>query len=250
MNFKNNVQFISSLQIFLCVALIVSLSMGAAQANDDWNWLLERLTPVTKTKLSETKMGEGLKEALKVGIDNAITQLGRTDGYFGDQTVKILLPEGLRRFESTLRVVGFGNKVDGLVMGMNRAAEAAAPFARDIFVDAIFDMTIEDAQNILNGSDTAATQYFEKSTRNKLFEAFRPAVETQMSGLDVMQQYAAIAGKYQTLPFARAFKLPSVEEYVIDKALDGMFFVLGNEESKIRNNPEARVTKILQDVFK
>ena len=173
---------------------------------------------------------------------------GRTNGYFGNPDIKILMPNNLRTLEKGLRMVGYGPKVDDFVLSMNRAAEAAAPAARKIFIDAITAMTFDDARRILSGGDTAATNYFKEKTTPQLTAAFRPVVEKTMAKNGVTQQYNALVSQYKCLPFARNQDL-DISHYVVSKALDGLFYELGQEERKIRQDPAAQTTSLLKEVF-
>jgi uncharacterized protein DUF4197 len=197
---------------------------------------------------SDAKIGKGLKEALRVGAGNAVKITGTLDGYFKNEAIKILMPEKLRPVEKGLRTIGLGSKVDEFVLSMNRAAEKAAPFAKQIFVGAIKEMTFDDARKIFTGGDTAATDYFKSKTTVKLTAAFQPAVKQAMGEVGVTRQYEDLTGRWQSLPFGHreAFDL---DAYVVGKALDGLFLVLGEEERKIRTDPAARVTSLLRDVF-
>jgi hypothetical protein len=201
-----------------------------------------------KGELSDAKIGSGLKEALKIGTGNAVNLTGKTDGYFLNQAIKILMPEKLRTVEKGLRAVGYGSQVDELVLSMNRAAEQAAPAAKDIFWNAIGEMSFEDARKILSGNETAATDYFKAKTTDKLTAAFRPVVEKTTNKVGVTQQYKELVGKYESIPFVKKETF-DVDSYVVTKALDGLFHVVGEEERKIRTNPQARVTDLLKDVF-
>ncbi len=215
-----------------------------------WDVVKGTLETVSGTKPAESRIDLGLKEALNVGIQNTITYLGRNNGYFANQAVKILLPEEVRKTERILRGVGFGPQLDEFTLSMNRAAEKAAPLAADIFSTAITEMSFDDANRILRGSDTAATDYLKTKTYEKLLELFQPAVRKTMSEFNVTQQYDAINSKVQTLPLVgKVFNL-DVNRYVSSKALDGLFYTLGKEETKIRTNPAARVTELLKEVFK
>jgi len=173
---------------------------------------------------------------------------GRPDGYFANPDIKILMPSNLRTLEKGLRMVGYGPKIDGFVLSMNRAAEAAAPAARKIFMDAIVAMAFDDARRILSGGDTAATNYFKDKTTPQLTVAFRPVVEKTMAKNGVTQQYNALVSQYKELPFAKNQDL-DIAHYVVAKALDGLFFELGQEERKIRQNPAAQTTNLLKEVF-
>ncbi|RPI05079.1 MAG: DUF4197 domain-containing protein [Zetaproteobacteria bacterium] len=198
--------------------------------------------------LTDAKVASGLKEALQIGTQNAVNLTGKTDGYFQNQAIKILMPEKLRSLETGLRAIGYGPKLDEFVLSMNRAAERAAPSAKQIFWDAIGAMTFEDAQKILKGNETAATQYFRGKTSDRLTTAFRPIVEQATNEVGVTRQYKELVGRYQAIPFAKTESL-DVDGYVVGKALDGLFLVLGEEEKKIRTNPTARVTDLLKEVF-
>ena len=201
-----------------------------------------------KSGLSDAKIGSGLKEALQIGAENAVNLTGRKDGYFMNQAIKILMPEKLRTVEKGLRAVGYGPQIDEFVLSMNRAAEQAAPFAKDIFLGAITEMTFDDARKILAGGDTAATQYFKAKTTGKLTTAFRPVVEKATNEVGVTRQYKELMGRASMMPFLKSETL-DIDQYVVDKGLDGLFFVLGQEEKKIRTNPTARVTDLLKEVF-
>ena len=198
--------------------------------------------------LHDARIASGLQEALKVGTENAVLQTGQRDGFFANKTIKILMPKSLQAMEQPLRLVGFGPKIDEFVLGMNRAAEKAVPFAKEIFWDAIGQMSFDDARRILNGGNTSATDYFKGRTSKKLQIAFRPTVETIMNEVGVNRQYNELLGKYQGVPFAQSVTF-DVNQYVTEKATDGLFFVVGQEEKRIRTNPAARVTDLLRDVF-
>lgn len=198
--------------------------------------------------LTDAKIGSGLKEALKVGTENAVNLTGHTDGYFLNEAIKILMPKKLQSLEKGLRLVGYGPQVDEFVLSMNRAAERAAPHAKEIFWDAIADMSFDDARKILSGGETAATDYFKDKTTDKLTAAFRPEVDQAMNEVGVTRQYKELVGRYEAIPFAKSVAF-DVDEYVVTKALDGLFFVVGQEERKIRTDPAARVTDLLKEVF-
>jgi hypothetical protein len=200
------------------------------------------------SQLTDVKIGSGLKEALKVGTENAVGFTGKLDGYFLNQAIKVLMPEKLRTMEQGLRAVGYGPQVDEFVLSMNRAAERAAPAAKQIFWDAIGEMTIDDARKILGGGDTAATDYFKGKTGSKLTEAFRPTVEKAMNEVGVTRQYKELVGRFQAIPFMKSDAL-DIDSYVVGKSTDGLFFVVAQEEKKIRTNPAARTTDLLKEVF-
>jgi hypothetical protein len=198
--------------------------------------------------LSDAKIGSGLQEALKVGTENAVLQTGTVDGFFKNKAIKILMPKPLQSIEQPLRLVGYGRQIDELVLSMNRAAEKAVPFAKQIFWDAIGQMTFDDARKILNGSDTAATEYFQRKTSAKLHTAFKPTVDNVMHDVGVTKQYNELIGRYKSVPFAQSISF-DINRYVTERTTDGLFLVVGQEEKKIRTKPTARVTDLLKEVF-
>lgn len=190
----------------------------------------------------------GLKEALSIGLVNAVGLAEKPDGYFANNLIKILLPEKLRNAEKALQVVGFGNLTDNFVMGMNRAAEKAAPAAKQIFLDSLKTLTIQDALQIFRGGDTAATQYFERSTTPQLTAAFRPVIGESLQSVGAIQAYEQFLGRFKKIPFARVEAF-DVTDYTTSKAIGGLFLLVGNEEKQIRQNPAARVTPLLKEIF-
>jgi hypothetical protein len=198
--------------------------------------------------LSDAKIGSGLQEALRVGTENAVLQTGKLNGFLRNEAIKILMPGPLQKMEQPLRLVGYGPQIDEFIVGMNRAAEKAVPFAKEIFWDAIGQMSFDDARKILNGSDSAATDYFKAKTSKKLQTAFRPSVESVMNDVGVNRQYNELIGRYKSVPFGQSITF-DVNQYVTEKTTDGLFFVVAQEERKIRTNPAARVNDLLQDVF-
>jgi hypothetical protein len=198
--------------------------------------------------LSESKVASGLKQALQVGSENAVKIVGKPNGYFGNEAIKIGMPKDLHLLESGMREIGFGPKIDEFILSMNRSAEAAAPAARKIFIDAIFAMTFEDAKRILSGDNTAATEYFKQKTTGHLTDAFTPVVKKTMQENGVARQYDALTEQYKNIPFAKSQSL-DIDHYVVSKALDGLFYELGEQEKQIRTNPAARTTDLLKEVF-
>lgn len=203
---------------------------------------VSRSGPDQKTTVS------GLKEALAIGTENAVKAVSKTDGYFGNQMVKILLPDKLQKAADVVAKMGFQEQVDSFILSMNRAAEAAAPKATVLFVDAIKTMSFDDARKILQGGDTAATQYFKGKTSKKLYDEFKPVVMSNMNKVGVTKAYKDMMAPYESLPFAPKESM-DLDHYVTNKALDGLFLMVGQEEKKIRTNPAARVTDLLKTVF-
>lgn len=202
----------------------------------------------TASGLDDTKIASGLKEALSVGTQKAVKQVDKPGGYLDNEAIKILLPQNLRPVEKVLRAAGQGPKIDGFVESMNRAAESAAPEAEKIFGNAVKEMTIDDARKLLNGGDTSITEYFKSKTSTELATAFRPHVEAAMRTNGVTQQYDALVGQAPQLPFMNSSSM-NINTYVVNKALDGLFYMLGQQEKEIRTNPAARSTALLKQVF-
>jgi len=198
--------------------------------------------------LTEEDIVKGLKEALEVGTNNAVALVSQSNGYFKNPKIKIPLPENIQKAESFLRGIGFSGQVDEFELSMNRAAERAAPKAKSIFWDAIKKMTFSDARNILDGQDNAATAYFRQKTSPQLHSAFKPVVNQAMSEVGVTQAYQTVDQKIRALPFTQSLSF-DLDQYVTDKALDGLFLMLAEEEKKIRQDPAARVTDLLKKVF-
>lgn len=191
----------------------------------------------------------GLKEALAVGTGNAVQTLSKSEGYFGDAAVKILLPGKMQTAAEVLKKAGYQKEVDDLILSMNRAAEQAAPKAKPIFEDAVKKMTFEDAQKILNGGNTAATDYFKAKTTPQLTDAFKPVIADSMNQVGVTRSYKALTDRYTSLvPFGKMDSF-DLDSYVTGKSLDGLFLKVGQEEAKIRTNPAARTTDLLKKVF-
>jgi hypothetical protein len=228
------------------VCIIVLLTAFPASAQLDR--IFKGLGIGQKAGLSDAKIGSALKEALKIGTENTVNLTGKKDGYFLNQAIKILMPEKLRTLEKGLRAVGYGPQVDEFVLSMNRAAERAAPAAKQIFWDALEQMSFEDARKILSGNETAATDYFKGKTTDGLTAAFRPVVDKAMNEVGVTRQYNELMDRFHAIPFVKKETF-DLDSYVVTKALDGLFHVLGDEEKKIRINPEARVTDLLKEVF-
>ena len=234
------------LRVLLASCLLSSLSV--AQVSTSQIGDIARRLGIGANNLSDSKINAGLKQALQIGAENSVKLVGRKDGYFGNNAIKILMPKNLQSLEKGLRVVGYGPKVDSFVLSMNRSAEAAAPAARKIFIDAITSMSFDDARHILSGGDTAATDYFKQKTTPDLISAFRPVVDKTMAENGVTQQYNTLVNQYKMIPFGKKQDL-DITNYVVGKALDGLFYELGQEERKIRQDPAKQTTQLLKEVF-
>lgn len=190
----------------------------------------------------------GLREALSVGARNAVARTSRPGGYLDDPALRIQLPGALDDLARGLRAVGYGAQVDELHVAMNRAAERAAAEAGEVFLTGIRQMSIHDAMGILNGGDTAATGFFERTTRDTLFQRFEPIVAEKLGQVGAAQRYDSLVSRFEAIPFGDKPDL-DLDRYVTNQALDGLFQVLGAEEREIRRDPAARVTPLLKEVF-
>ena len=199
--------------------------------------------------LSTTQVAEGLKEALKVGIQNAVTQANKTDGYNKNSLIRIPFPPEVEQVENTLRNMGFTGQIDEFVVKMNRTAEEAAAKAAPIFVDAILGMTIDDAWGLLkNESNDAATNYLRKKTYESLYSEFTPIVQEAMNKTQLNNFWTPLASAYNNIPFKEDVN-PDLTDYVTRRAIDGLFTLVAQEEAKIRQDPAARVNDLLKKVF-
>lgn len=235
---------------FMVGLLIALFSVQAPSAFGQFTDILKSIKKAVGMDdgLSERKIAEGLKEALQIGTENAVGLVSKLDGYYKNPKVKIPLPESAKKVEKILRKVGFGSKVDDFEMSMNRAAEQAAPEAKALFIDTIKQMSFDDARKILNGKDNAATLYFKEKTWDRLFDKFKPIVNSTMSEVGVTRYYQDLDRKVRSIPFADRMSF-DLDKYVTDGALDGLFYMVEQEERKIRQDPAARVTDLLKDVF-
>lgn len=213
----------------------------------------------TNQPLSESEIASGLKEALTQGISNGVNELMKVDGYFANQAIKILLPpEAQKVQELIVKHIPQGQRlIDEAVLKMNRAAEEAAKEAKPIFVEAITSMTIADARNILFGNESAATNYLREKTFQKLVQAYSPKINDALSKVGATQAWSALVTPYNKMVGTVAGNLAGIREpinadlgaYTTQKALDGLFWRIAQEEAKIRQNPLARTTALLQKVF-
>jgi hypothetical protein len=230
------------------VALLVIPIFSAYAEDKSGNALSGVLDALKGGNLSDSKIVDGLKQALEIGTANAVKTVSKVDGFYKNPKIKIPLPETVQKAESVLRAVGYGPKIDELSLSMNRAAERAAPKAKALFWDAVKQMTFEDARQILKGSDDAATRYFEGKTRDQLQQLFTPIVHSAMQEVGVTRTYQQLYAKIKTIPYTDRLKL-DLDAYVTGKALDGLFYMVAEEERKIRKDPAAQVTELLKEVF-
>ncbi|MBK9380946.1 MAG: DUF4197 domain-containing protein [Chitinophagaceae bacterium] len=203
----------------------------------------------TGTGITEAEAGQGIKEALGQGLVKAVLNLNTTDGFFGSQFYKVLLPPDAVKIENTLRDLGMGKMVDKAILSINRAAEDAVGYAKPIFVSAIKDMTLMDAINIIKGPKDAATNYFKGKTREALLAAFLPSIKSSLDKVDATKYYGDIVSTYNNFPTTFKKINPDLPGFVVEKATDALFDQIAKEEANIRENPVARTTEILRKVF-
>ena len=201
--------------------------------------------------LSDSQIGSGLKEALAVGTQKAVKLVSAPGGYLDNAAIRIPLPKDVQPAQRLLRDAGQGARVDNFVASMNHAAESAAPEAAGIFSDAVKAMTIDDARRLLNGGDTSITDYFKEKTSDKLAVAFRPHVVAAMKTNGVADKFQALQGSMPKLPFGLGAGSGGfdINTYVVNGALNGLFYMLGQQEKQIRTNPAAQTTSLLKQVF-
>jgi hypothetical protein len=238
-------------RILLTVVLLLSL---ATSVQGDW-WqkgreLLKNIAPATETSssLSSQQVAAGLKEALRVGSETVVGQLGTLDGFNADPEVRIPLPSSLDRVRTALRRVGMSGMLDDLEVKLNRAAEHATPKARKLFMQSIEAMTIEDAMGIYQGPPDAATRYFQDRMSEPLAAEMRPLVAESLAEVGAIQSYDAVMSRYRSLPLAPDVKA-DLTEHVVDQGMEGIFHYLAREEAAIRQDPVKRTTELLQQVF-
>ena len=240
----------------LTFLLFLFFSIQTASAQMDWlksgQELLGTVTknPVDKTtsNLTTSEVASGLKDALLVGTETVVGQLGQADGFNADPTIHIPLPENMQKVKSALAAVGMSSMMDDLELKLNRAAEEATVPAKELFVDSINAMTMDDVMGIYKGPDDAATRYFQGKMSDPLATKMQPIVEQTLNQVGAIQAYDAVMGQYDTLPFMPDVKA-DLNSYVVDKGMEGIFHYLAIEEAAIRQDPVKRTTDILQTVF-
>lgn len=249
----NRAQFAATTSAFALASALVASTASAKSPLDSLFGLFGGGnaggdSAATLGSLDAATAADGLREALRVGTERATASTSSMDGFLGNALIRIAMPEQLTTMTNALRTVGLGAKVDEMEVAMNRAAEQAAGEAKGVFWEAISTMTLDDAMGVLNGGETAATDYFRTRTSESLREKFSPIVTEKMQTVGLYNAYEPMVERYNALPFVTA---PAVdlETHVTDGALDGLFTVLADEERKIREDPVARTSDILKRVF-
>ncbi|PLY04867.1 MAG: DUF4197 domain-containing protein [Desulfuromonas sp.] len=246
----------TALKRLLAPALLLALLLISSHAVAfDWlsagKKLLGGGTTEQSGETSALTLGDissGLKEALKVGSERVTAQLGTVDGFNADTAIHIPLPDSLQKVKTALKAVGMSGMMDDLELKLNRAAEVATPQAKELFWNAIQEMTLDDVQMIYNGPDDAATRYFQDHMSAELGERMKPIVEQSIAEVGAVTLYDNAIANYKNLPFVPDVKA-DLSTYVVNKGIDGIFYYLAKEEAAIRANPAARTTELLKKVF-
>ena len=235
----------------LIPALVSVVALQVCEAQSTLDKIFQRARAAHSSSvngLTNDKIVAGLKEALTVSTRNAVASTGRPNGFLENEAIKILLPDKLKKVGNGMRLIGMGSQVDALEVGMNRAAEQATPAAKQIFLDAVTRMSFADARQILSGGDTAATDYFKRQSSEQLSEAFAPVVHQAMENVGVVRQYDQLMKNPMAARVAASQNF-DLDDYVVDKTVDGLFYVMAQEETKIRKDPMSQTTSILKEVF-
>jgi len=238
------------MKIIFSVILSALVSSASAQS---WKELKSAATKakevITTKELSKSEIVSGLKEALEVGISNS-TELASEKGEFNNNNlIRISFPTEAEKMKSTLINVGLKLQVKQFEESLNSAAEEASKFAKEIFITAVKNMTITDALKILKGEDNAATIYLKKQTTKELYKKFKPVVKKAIEKVHVTKYWNQLSVRYNALPMTNKVNT-DIEDYVTNKTIDGLFFLIAKEEKNIRNNTDARISELLQKVFK
>jgi hypothetical protein len=228
--------------------IAVALGASACTATDIQRTVDGVLAGTTGAPVTKTEVASGLKQALEFGIKNGANQASQTDGYYKNSLIRIPFPKDVQRVENTLRQVGLGNEVDKFILTLNRGAEDAAKSAIPIFISAIKQLTIADAWAILKGDKDAATQYLKRTTSNQLYAAFNPIMIKSLEKTNATRYYADLVYQYNKIPMVQKVN-PDLDDYATQKAIDGLFILVAQEEAEIRQNPIARTTELLRRVF-
>lgn len=240
--------------VVISIAFLSCFYVSNVQA--DWGSFFEDLKSewlsddaATSSALDVNTIVSGLKEALDLGARSAIEEVSKPDGYFANNLIRIPMPPQLKQVSDLMRQFGLSSQADQFEKSMNQAAENAAPQATNIIIDAITNMSFEDANNILNGPDDAATQYFKENTIQSLTELFQPVITDSLNQVGSTKYYNDLANQVASLPLVGESIDLDLPSYVTTQALDGLFAMIALEEKKIRDNPAARTTELLKQVF-
>lgn len=228
--------------------LIPVMGFSQTKALDKLKKTISTKIPTSTSALSSLDISNGLKEALNKGIEKQVTKLTAVDGFYKNELVKILLPEELQKVDKTLRKMGLSSLADQGIVMLNRAAEDAVKESTPIFIDAVKNMSFTDAKNILMGSDNAATTYLQTSTTTPLYAKFNPVIQSSFAKVGADKVWASIIKKYNSIPLVTKVN-PDLTDYTTNKALEGVFKMIGVEEKTIRTDLNARTSGLLKKVF-
>lgn len=220
--------------LFSCDTLQQAAGMGSVSTNDS--------TP------TNSEINSGIKQALQIGVEDGVKQVSAVNGYFNNPLIKIMFPPNAVKVENTLRNIGLGSLCDKVELSLNRAAEDAAKQATPIFLNALKQMTLGDAMNVLTGPDTAATAYFRRTTTNQLTAQFRPVISKSLNQANATKYWNDVTTQYNKIPFVKPVNT-DLTAYVTQQAINGLFVVIGQKEKQIREQLGARTTPLLQKVF-
>lgn len=236
----------NKISTFLVGAFLILLSGCDVQSQAQLGGILKQIP--TSGKPSTQEIALGIKQALEIGTSTGADKLAAKDGFLGNMAVKILFPSEAQKVEKTLRTLGLGSLADNVVISLNRAAEDAAKEAKPIFISAIKQMTISDATNILLGNNDAATAYFKRVTTSQLMERFKPVISNSLNKVGATKYWGDAASQYNKIPLVNPVNT-DLSAYVAQKAIEGMFIQIAQEELKIRSDFSSRSTSLLQKVF-
>lgn len=234
-------------KIIFLILVIISIANAGAQIN------LDKIKNTVSgsnsgNNLSNDEVIKGLREALTVGTNNATALVSKTDGFYKNPSIKIPFPQDAIRVKEVCESIGMKSQVDKFVLTLNRAAEEASKEAAPIFINAIKSMSISDGFSILKGADNAATKYLQDKTYSELKQKFKPIVKNALQKVEITKYWSPLITTYNKTPGVQKMN-PDLEEYVTNKALDGLFKMIEQEELKIRKDPAARITDLLKKVF-
>lgn len=236
--------------LFFSTCLLIITSSSCGQNLRDLKKQAEDKLKETQVQsgFSEEEAGKALKEALSNGASKGAELVSKTDGYFGNPKIKIPFPPDAKKVEDKLRSLGLNKECDDVILSLNRAAEDAGSSAKAIFLQAIQDMTITDAINIVKGGDNAGTEFLKSKTRNALVEAFKPIIKTSLDKVGATKNWEFVITRYNKIPLVEKVN-PDLVQYATEKAIDGLFIQVAEEELLIRKDPMARTSELLKKVF-
>ena len=221
---------------------------NSAEAEKKWWQKVFSQEGFDSSELSVTDISGAFKQALTIGAENVISQLGTDGGFSEDDAIRIPLPNNLKKVAKVLKKIGLSGQIDDLKLKMNQAAETAVPIAKDLFIESIQAMTFEDVKTIYQGADDSATQYFKSKMTASLSEKMKPIVTDSLAEVGAIQALNQVMDKYQDIPFVSSVN-PNLTDYVVEKGIDGVFYYLAEQEAAIRQNPAKQTTELLKKVF-